>query len=179
MKLQEILKPIFAIALSAGILFGAKTLLSETAEKRAEQERQTTMQQLLPGGETFTHEEYTGEDPSISAVYKSENGYVVEAAVEGYADDIVLWVGVENRGTVTGVTVREIAETPGLGKRALRDEAFLSQFLGTRGDAALGAEIDSLSGATVSSRAITKGVNSAVGFVTGADVTTSATEWGG
>ena len=179
MKLHGILKTVLVMVISAGILLGAKALLSGTAEKQAEQERLATMAQLLPGGETFTFEEYTGEDTNISAVYKSESGYVVEASVEGYADNIVLWIGVENRGIVTGVTVRGIAETAGLGKRALRDEAFLSQYLGTMGDAELGSEIDSLSGATVSSKAITKGVNSAVGFVTGADVTTSATEWGG
>ena len=179
MKLHGILKTVLVMVISAGILLGAKALLSETAEKQVEQERLATMAQLLPGGETFTFEEYTGEDTNISAVYKSESGYVVEASVEGYADNIVLWIGVENRGIVTGVTVRGIAETAGLGKRALRDEAFLSQYLGTMGDAELGSEIDSLSGATVSSKAITKGVNSAVGFVTGADVTTSATEWGG
>ena len=179
MKLHGILKTVLVMVISAGILLGAKALLSETAEKQVEQERLATMAQLLPGGETFTFEEYTGEDTNISAVYKSESGYVVEASVEGYADNIVLWIGVENRGIVTGVTVRGIAETAGLGTRALRDEAFLSQYLGTMGDAELGAEIDSLSGATVSSKAITKGVNSAVGFVTGADVTTSATEWGG
>ena len=40
-------------------------------------------------------------------------------------------------------------------------------------------EVDGITGATVTSKAIAKSVNSAVGFVTGADVATSATTWGG
>ena len=43
----------------------------------------------------------------------------------------------------------------------------------------MGETVDAMTGATVSSKAIARGVNSAVAFVTGADVSSSATEWGG
>ena len=49
----------------------------------------------------------------------------------------------------------------------------------TEGDAEIGNGIDAISGATVTSKAIARSVNSAVGFVTGADTSSGATSWGG
>ena len=92
---------------------------------------------------------------------------------------MVLWVGVTNEGWVSGVTVRSHAETLGLGRRAQTDRDFLMQYLYTEGGAAVGEDIDALTGATVTSKAVTRAVNSAAAFVTGADVSSSATEWGG
>ena len=49
----------------------------------------------------------------------------------------------------------------------------------SRGELAVGDNVDALTGATVTSKAVVKAVNSASAFVTGADVSSSATEWGG
>ena len=87
-------------------------------------------------------------------------------------------VGVDNDGDVKGVVVREMAETFGLGAESLSDVDFLAQFLWTEGDAEIGTNVDGITGATVTSKAIARSVNSAVGFMTGADATTSATTWG-
>ena len=75
--------------------------------------------------------------------------------------------------------VRDLQETPGLGRKALTEEVFLAQFLNTDGTAAVGENIDALTGATVTSKAIARGVNSAVGYVTGTDTVSGATVWGG
>ena len=104
---------------------------------------------------------------------------MVGVCVSGYAGEIAMLVGVSNDGRVTGLQIRDMAETPGLGRRGLTDWEFLAQFLNTTGDAEVGTNIDALSGATVTSKAIARGVNSAVGFVTGADVSSGATSWGG
>ena len=107
-------------------------------------------------------------------------------------------IGVSNEGRVTGLVVRELSETFGLGANALTDHVFLSQFLngsefaiaGAEADAFSGAtgsaevsdgatEVDGITGATVTSKAIIRCVNSAVAYVTGADIESSATSWGG
>ena len=137
------------------------------------------METLLPGGVTFTPETYDGEDENITAIWKSETGYVVETVVDGYAGPIRQWTGVDMDGQVTGLVVRGMEETFGLGRNALTDIGFLAQFVGTSGEAEVGNGVDAITGATVTSRAIARGVSSACGYVTGADVTTSATEWGG
>ena len=137
------------------------------------------MQTLLPGSESFTLEAYAGEDENIRRVHKGETGYVIETATQGYADEIVMMIGVSNDGKVKGLVVREIHETYGLGNKALTDWEYLSQYLNTQGDAQIGENVDAVTGATVTSKAITRCVNSAVAYVTGTDTDSGATSWGG
>ena len=177
--MKQIWKPILAIALIAVLLLGLTAALKPIREKNRLEAQEFIMSYLLMDGAPFVEEPYTGEDATITAVYKGQNGYIVETTVDGYADPIVLWVGVKNDGYVTGVTVRDIHETWGLGRNAMTDSEFLLQYLRGTGESAVGEDIDAMTGATVSSKAITRGVNAAVAFVTGADVSSGATEWGG
>ena len=133
----------------------------------------------MPGSTTFQAEPYTGEDANIRSVHKGETGFVIETATQGYADEIILLVGVSKEGNVTGLVVRELHETLGLGANALTDWEFLAQFLRSEGDAEVGTNVDAITGATVTSKAIARCVNSAVAFVTGADTDSGATSWGG
>ena len=199
MKMKNILIPFVVILVCAGILFGLFYGLQSVREKTAEEVLLWHMQTILPGSIDFTEEEYTGEDANISRVFKTENGYVIETVTYGYAGNITMLVGVSNAGKVTGLVVTDLSETCGLGKEALNDHAFLAQFLNTSGNTAIGTAgadafsgatdmasdgenstyVDAISGATVTSKAIARSVNSAVGFVTGADADSGATSWGG
>lgn len=173
------IKPIIAIAVAALVLLGSGMGLSKIAAVNSEKELNEMLATVLPGNTSFEWEEYDGEDEAIQAVYKGETGVVIQTVAYGYAGNITLLVGVSNEGTVTGLVVRDLSETPGLGANALTDTEFLSQFLGTSGEAQVGENIDAITGATVSSKAVTKAVNAAVAYVTGADTSSSATEWGG
>ena len=179
MKTKEWIICAGAVVLSGLVLALTGAALAPTAAANAETERQEMLETLLPGGGTFTQEVYNGEDANITALWKGEGGYVVETTVDGYAGPIRQWTGVSDAGSVTGLVVRDMEETLFLGRGALTDVAFLSQFLGTSGEAEIGSGVDAITGATVTSRAIARGVSSACGYVTGADVTTSASEWGG
>lgn len=176
---KQILIPAIAIVVAALVLFGCSAALGKVAEKNAWESQLSTMRTLLPGSEVFAEEPYTGEDANIRKVYKAENGFVIETCTRGYADDIVMLVGVTAEGKVTGVVVRQIHETAGLGRTALTDYQFLMQFLNTEGDAQIGTNVDAISGATVTSKAVARSVNSAVSYVTGADANSGATSWGG
>ena len=177
---NKIVAPILAIVIAAVVLFGGKAVLSGTAEKNVEIARNKIMLALLPGSTSFAPEEFdAAENTAIKSVYKAENGYVIESTAYGYNGDIVLMVGVSNEGKVTGVVVKDLQETRGLGADALTDVPFLAQYLLTGGDAEVGTNVDAITGATVSSKAVTKAVNSAVAYVTGADTSSAATEWGG
>lgn len=179
MEVRKLMAPLAVLALSAAILLGLSAALKGPARTNRAEEQQRVMALLLPGSRTFTQEEYTGEDSKISAVFRGEGGYVVETTLKGYVDEMTLWVGVNQKGSVTGVTVRDMAETWGLGRNAMTDPAFLRQFLHTTGNAALGENIQALTGATVTSKEVVRAVNSASAFVTGADISSGATEWGG
>lgn len=67
-----------------------------------------------------------------------------------------------------------------MGRKPCPTQAFSPSSSGARGELAVGDNVDALTrGATVTSKAVVKAVNSASAFVTGADVSSSATEWGG
>ena len=193
-------KPVIAIVLAALILLGASFALRGAAARKAQEEHLWLMQTLLPDSESFVVEPYAGEDTTIRSVHKAENGYVIETVTNGYADEITMLIGVNKEGNVTGLVVLEAHETLGLGSKILTDHVFLAQFLNQSGsfavssgegeDAFSGAtaaaepegesiEVDGISGATVSSKAVVRCVNSAVAYVTGADATSAATTWGG
>ena len=192
-------KPIIALILAAAVLFGLCVGLDRTAVSNAQSYQLQLMQTLLPGATEFTNEPYAGEDANIRAVHKSDIGFVVETTTYGYAGEITVLVGVNNAGKVTGLVVTDAHETFGLGGKVLTDHVFLSQFLNKTGsfevatsgaDAFSGATaeaepvgeaigVDAITGATVTSKAVVRCVNSAVGYVTGADVVTEATSWGG
>ena len=179
MKMKSIITPVIAIAVAALVLVGSGAALSKVAAANAEKELNTMLETLLPGSTSFEMEEVTGDNAEVQAAYKGETGYVIQTACYGYAGDIVMMVGVTNDGTVTGLVVRDLSETFGLGANALTDTEFLAQCLETAGDAEIGTNVDALTGATVSSKAVTRAVNLAVAYVTGADTTSSATSWGG
>ena len=175
---KKIFVPVVVTVVLAAALYGvAVGLLPVTNENRLA-DLKSILTTLLPGSETFTVEPYSGEDANISAVYKADNGYVVETVTDGYVDEITLLVGVSNDGKVTGVVVRDQHETWGLGQKAAND-ALLTQLLLDKETLTVGENVDGVTGATVTSKAVVKAVNSAKAFVTGADVSSSATEWGG
>ena len=196
---KGILMPIGAILLCAAVLLGAAFGLNGIAAANAQKAHLDMMKLLLPGSETFTVEPYSGEDANIVSVHKAENGFVIETRTHGYADEITMLIGVNNDGKVTGLVVQEMYETFGLGAQGLTDHVFLSQFLNKDGSFAVSAtgadafsgatgatsssgdevNVDALTGATVTSKAIVRCVNSAVAYVTGADASSGATFWGG
>ena len=173
--MRRIWMPVLAMILATGILFGLHNSLLSVRKDNAKAELQAKMRSLLPGSERFEQEVYTGEDTVIQMVYKGENGYVIATCTQGYAGPIAMLIGVHEDGYVTGLQVRDMEETMGLGGKALTDWEFLAQFLKTEGDAEIGVNVDSLTGATVTSKAIARSVNSAVAFVTGDDVSSGAT----
>lgn len=176
--MKTMIKPILAIVVAALVLFGFKAGLSKMAAANAEKEFHEMCATILPGDTEFTEEAYDGEDEAILAVYKGTTGFVVNTVAYGYAGNIEMLVGVSNEGTVTGLVVRDLSETYGLGANALTDTTYLAQYLETAGDAEIGNNVDAITGATVTSKAVTRAVNSAVAYVTGADTTSSATTWG-
>ena len=195
---KSILIPVLAILLCAALLLGVSSLTSGMYLDNARALHLQDLQTLLPGATEFTVEPYDGEDANILSVHKADMGYVIETNTYGYAGPITVLVGVNKDGKVTGLVVRDMQETPGLGANALSDADFLAQFLNKSGSFAIGTPgadafsgatgeevtgeetyVDGITGATVTSKAIARCVNSAVGYVTGADVESGATSWGG
>ncbi len=88
---------------------------------------------------------------------------------EGYGGNIKMTIGVDVEGTITGLEILDISETAGLGMKA-KEEDFRSQFAGINADEVVYTkngksadnEIDAISSATITTRAVTAGVNGAL-----------------
>lgn len=100
-------------------------------------------------------------------------GYVVTVtSSEGYGGDIQIAMGVQLDGTINGISILSISETPGLGMNADSDE-FKGQFAGknvdcfevTKKGSTTEQEIDAISGATFTSKAVTNAVNAGLDAV--------------
>ena len=89
----------------------------------------------------------------------------------GYGGAIEIEVEV-SESEIVNVHVNSNNETLGIGSRAI--DGLPAEMIAKQT-----ADVDALSGATVTSKAIARSINSAVGFVTGADTSSSATSWGG
>lgn len=100
-------------------------------------------------------------------------GYVLSlVAKEGYGGDVNFTIGVKLDGTMTGMSVLSHSETAGLGANCTT-ESFQSQFKGLKGPEVVYSktgkskdnEIDALSGATITTKALTKAINAGLAFL--------------
>ena len=109
---------------------------------------------------------------TLTELYDGQGtGYVMKVVASGSQGSIEMMVGVDAEGAVTGVSVVDHAETSGIGTKVTGNEPLpsgtgvLDQFKGMShadGDLVVGKNVDAISGATVSSRGITTGVNAAL-----------------
>ena len=102
----------------------------------------------------------------------AELGYVITVTAKDASQSTITFsVGIKNDGTVNGYSITSIAETPGLGMK-VQEESFYSQFQGKLVEAfnvvknppAADDEIEAISGATISSKAMANGVNAALTY---------------
>ena len=111
-------------------------------------------------GTTYTY--FEGYDKDQNVV-----GYVFTTSAKGYGGDIVTMVGMNSDGTVSGMDFLSISETAGLGMNADSDD-FKNQFVGKSGEIGVNKnapaenEIQALTGATITSKAVTSAVNTAL-----------------
>ena len=187
--MKKILKDAFAllmITLVAGILLGF--VYSITKEPIAQQEQLTkerSCQEVFADAATFENDTddleaaaaamkaagYEVRTLSEMLVAKADSGstlgYVLSLVdPEGYGGDISFMMGIRLDGTLNGISILSIGETAGLGMNADTD-AFKSQFANkkvekftfTKTGSTSDSEIDALSGATITTTAMTNGVN--------------------
>lgn len=122
-----------------------------------------SMREVLPA-ESYEPVSYDGGDSLVSGAWAADGGYVIEVTPSGFGGVIDMMVGVDSSGSVSGVSIVSMSETSGLGNNASKPE-FRAQYVGRDDNMAVtkdGGDIDALTGATVTSRAVTLGVNTAL-----------------
>ena len=174
MKTESMVKFVLRLALTlliitsvvAVALAGVNTITAPAIEALNVQKTQDAIELVLPGG---------GEEVDfpavdlVSKVYASETGYAVQVTPGGFDNTITMMVGVDKAGKVLGISIISHTETAGLGAVAAAGtpagEAFRAEFVDAAGSVAVtkdGGEIDAITGATITSRAICTGVNAAL-----------------
>ena len=105
-------------------------------------------------------------------MYQGANGYAVEVTPSGFDNTITMMVGVDNEGNVSGISIISHTETAGLGAVAAATtsagEAFRSQFVDPNGTVSVtkdGGQVEAITSATITSRAVCAGVNAALAAV--------------
>lgn len=150
-----------------------RTVLADAADFRADDyaaaiEKANAELSGLSYGNVMIDECVTGVDGSGSLL-----GYVVTAtSKDGYGGNITVSVGITSEGEVKGIEFLTLVETAGLGMNANQPEwkaqyanKTVDEFTVTKSGASADNEIDAISGATITSRAVTGAVNSALYFV--------------
>ena len=167
-------------AIGALILASLNSVTAPRIKALEKEKTDKALVEVFPDGGDFQEIELDGSNESIAEAYTvmsggSEVGKCVLVDSQGFGGAIRMMVGVTNEGAVTGVSIVSMNETPGLGTKA-DDAEWLSQFaLKTspisvvKGQATAENEIVAVSGATVTSKAVTAGVETAIAFAGGAN----------
>lgn len=171
-NLKEVVKPtatLFVICLVITLLLAATNLM--TRDKIAEMNKQSeaaTRQVVLPGATSFED----SSDTSYAVGKKGSDvfGYVFTTKTKSYGGDLSVMTGIGKDGKVTGVAILSINDTPGLGLNAQKD-SFRDQYKQTvpekgfeviKSGGAKDGQIEAMTGATITSKAVTACVNEAI-----------------
>ena len=151
----------------AACLAGVNAITEPKIRQIQEEKTQAAIEEVLPGGGVEI--DFTDDSGLVSVVYKGESGYAIQVAPVGFDGAITMMVGVDFEGNVLGISVIDQSETAGLGAvcaaKTSAGEAFRGQFEGVSGTVAVskdGGELDAITGATITSRAVCRGVNAAL-----------------
>lgn len=179
---KDILKPaliLFLIcAVASAALAGTNLLTKDKIEEQNRIQAETARQTVLPNASSFEKIEPDGGffDPAVTECFAGKNGdsvvgYVFTTTAKSYGGDIQVMTGIsEEDGTVSGVALLSINDTPGLGMNAQK-ESFRDQykqavpangFAVIKNAAPTEGEVEAMTGATITTNGVTDAVNKAV-----------------
>jgi len=182
MSISHVVRPALTLFITAvlviALLGGVHALTFHPIERQKRRTQEAAMREVLPGASEY-REMQTVKSGSISAVYEgldgdSVAGFVVELSPKGYSGHIDLIVGISaSDKKITGIRVLRHTETPGLG--ALAVSADFYRRYDNRELVPLGVvrtspgrnEIQAITSATITTRAITNAVNEAIAWYQG------------
>lgn len=170
---KEIIVPtvsLFAICLAVALLLAfTDKITAPKIEKLAKETENKTMAQVLPAAKDFSDEKMIviGGDEYSYYEGKTDNekiGIVVKTHAKSYNGELEAMVGINADGKISAVSITAIEDTAGLGMRA-KEQSFLDQFKGKSGYIGVNKsgsgdnEIQALTGATITSRAMANAVS--------------------
>lgn len=167
---RDIIRPVVVLVVITLVVSAALALtyqLTKPEEGAAGPDMEligTAGKEAMPEADGFTQLDQTAE----GAVYmfRADNGagILIQGETSGYDGPITFLIGFDAQGAITGIKVLSHTETPGLGGN-IETKEFTDRFIGKTGDVGVKTgdanEIDAITGATISSKAMCTGVNQA------------------
>ena len=173
--MSNIIKPAVVLlvicVIAAGLLGYVNKITTAPIEAQEALAKSESIKAVLPDGEPGEEIEVNKNNiTSVTPVNQNGEpiGYAVAVTTRGFSAGLQLMFGVDTTGTITGLSVVNCSnETPGLGANAA-NESFYGQFTGKSGTVAVtkdGGDINALTGATITSRAIANAATEAIKYV--------------
>lgn len=169
---REMIAPTLVLVIICLVITGAlaltyqitKPVIEDINAKNADLARA----EVLPSGSDGGFEPVDAElIDNVVDVYQAVNGsgMTFTTTAKGFGGTVTVMTGIDTNGAITGVKVTGHSETPGLGTKAMTPE-HLSQYIGqtaiTNSSESGKTEIDAVTGATISSNAIFRAVDTAL-----------------
>lgn len=170
---------LFLVTAVTGLVLGGVERGTRTAILKARMTDQANaLRNVMPEAETFKAVDVAPEGGTIVVTGAQEAlkgdarvGYCLTVSTKGYGGPISMVVGLKEDGSVSAIRILTHAETPGLGAHSA-EPAFYRQFDNrttlplkvVKGASGAGDEISAISGATITSTAVTAGVNAAADY---------------
>ena len=163
---------LFAFCLAAGLLLAATNALTKgPIAYQADLTAQNARKQVLTEASSFQKLSGGGDPayPHLTAVYEGVDkdgvvGYTFSLSPMGFKAVIEMTLGINKNGAITALSVDSQSETAGLGTKITTD-SYLRQYQGAAADSAtLTEQIDGITGATVTSKAVVSAVGEAVSY---------------
>jgi len=174
---NDIFKPIIVLLSICIVIPLALSLTNELTAKRIEKlqkEKEISTMSKLIDADNFEKCSFVGEkekfDFHIATTNGETKGYIFITAAKGYGDEVSVMTAIGTDGKVKAVSILDASsETPGLGQNVTK-ESFYSQFENKIKDITVvrnsavdkNNEINAVTGATISSKAVTSAVNEAL-----------------
>lgn len=179
---------LFVITLIAGCALGVVYQVTKEPIKNQEIKAQNeACQEVFPSASAFEETVDENMDETVKELgfdqvtlekvllAKGESGETLGVVLtvtdhEGYGGDIQFMMGIQADGTLNGISILSISETPGLGMKAEEvlkpqfENKQVEQFTYTKSGAMSDSEIDAISGATITTNAVTNGVNAGLAY---------------
>lgn len=177
MSFKELILPgivLFAICLVTTLLLGyTNQITAPKIEALAAKNAEEAQMKVLKTASSFSEPLTVTLDGTEYIYYEglagdgTTAGYVFTTVTKGYGGDVKIMSGIDDKGVVVGIEILQLTETPGLGMKAY-DDAFLKQFFGKKDSISVvkntagEKQIKAMTGATITSNAVTGAVNIAL-----------------
>ena len=173
-KAKDIVIPavaLFAICLVASVLLALTN--NVTAEKIAQnlvETEKASRMVVMPQAVSFGEAEAKENGLTVCEALDDKGntiGYVFTSGAKGYGGTVAVMVGLDTEGVITGIEILSHSETPGLGANATGD-SFKSRFNGKSGELTVdknsndGQNIQAITAATITSKAVVSAVNAVI-----------------